>query len=96
MPHPSFASHPADCLKHLLDPKVGDKAVHQRLLASSVVSFRNTEGKPVLNSKPNIPSAILYYTGVDDKSQYAYMKVTSHKTNGMDALQLRVPAADMR
>ena len=70
-------TRPSDCLKHLLGPKIGDETAHRQLLAESVVSFRNAEGRPQLNSKPNVPSAILYSGGVDGKNQYAYMKVTA-------------------
>lgn len=72
-------THPGDCLRHILDPKVGNRAAHNQLLTNSVVSFRNAEGKPVLSSKPNVPAALLYFEGAginDGKPQCAYLKVT--------------------
>ena len=65
-------AHPGDCLRHLLDPRVG---AHKQFFASSLVTFINTEGKPVLNSRVSTPSAFLFLEGHVTKPQCAYMKV---------------------
>ena len=71
----STVGHPGDCLRHLTDPKVADDGRHKKAFASTLVTFQNAEGKPVLNSKAITTSAFVFLEGPGTKPRYAYMKV---------------------
>ena len=71
----STAGHLSDCLRHLTDPKVADDCGHKQAFANTLVTFQNTEGKPVLNSRASTPYAFVFLEGHGTKPQYAYMKV---------------------